>query len=73
MRGTDHSRDESPDAISLAGVEVFAPGVTIQRNAHADQVPAFRLSIGISTPRSSAVGSRLCPFPSQTSSSKGIC
>ena len=48
MRGTDHSRDEFPFVITAAGVEVFTPGVTIQRNARAD-VPASRLKTGIAT------------------------
>jgi circadian clock protein KaiC len=49
MRGTNHSRDEYPFVISSAGIEVFAPGVTIRRSAHADHVPAARLETGIST------------------------
>ncbi len=48
MRGTDHSRDEYPFVITSAGVEVFTPGVTIHRNAHAD-VPASRLETGIAS------------------------
>jgi circadian clock protein KaiC len=48
LRGTDHSRDEYPFVISSAGIEVFAPGVTIQRDARADHVPTSRLETGIS-------------------------
>jgi circadian clock protein KaiC len=48
MRGTGHSRDEYPFVITSAGIEVFTPGVTIQRNARAD-VPASRLETGIVT------------------------
>jgi len=48
MRGTDHSRDEYPFVITSAGLEVFAPDVTIQRNASADHVPAARVETGIS-------------------------
>lgn len=47
MRGTDHSRDEYPFVISPAGLEVFAPDVTIQRIASADHVPAARVETGI--------------------------
>lgn len=47
MRGTDHSRDEHPFAISSSGIEVFTPGVTIRRNARADHVPTSRLETGI--------------------------
>jgi circadian clock protein KaiC len=48
MRGTGHSRDEYPFVITPDGVEVFTPGVTIQRIACAD-VPASRLETGIAT------------------------
>jgi circadian clock protein KaiC len=48
MRGTDHSRDEHPFVIRSAGIEVFTPDVTIQRNARAD-VPGSRLETGIVT------------------------
>ena len=48
MRGTNHSRDEYPFVITTAGIEVFTPDVTIQRNARAD-VPASRLTTGIAT------------------------
>ena len=46
MRGTNHSRDEYPFVITSTGVEVFTPGVTIQRDARAD-VPGSRLKTGI--------------------------
>jgi circadian clock protein KaiC len=35
MRGTDHSRDEHPFVITKNGLEVFAPRVTIRREAGA--------------------------------------
>ncbi len=47
MRGTDHDRDPHPFMISASGIEVFAPDVTIQRRASADQVPVARVQIGI--------------------------
>jgi circadian clock protein KaiC len=46
MRGTDHSRDEHSFVISSAGIEVFAPRVTIPRE---DRGPgAARCKTGIS-------------------------
>lgn len=48
MRGTDHSRDEFPFVITSAGLEVFAPSVTIQRSAGADVIPTARLQTQIS-------------------------
>lgn len=47
MRGIHHSRDEHTFRISTAGLEVFAPDVTIQRQARADHVPTDRLQSGI--------------------------
>jgi circadian clock protein KaiC len=48
MRGIHHSRDEHAFVITSAGISVFTPGVTIQRIARADTVPAARLDTGIS-------------------------
>lgn len=49
MRGIEHSRDEYPFVISRNGIEVFAPRVTIQREARADlNQQAPRLKTGIS-------------------------
>src|SRR5690606_37396950 len=48
MRGTSHSRDEHTFSISPAGIEVFAPTITIQHNPLADQIQTDRLSTGIS-------------------------
>src|SRR5690606_4084408 len=47
MRGTDHSRDEHSFAITNDGIEVFAPRVTIRRDALAG-VETQRLKTGIS-------------------------
>ena len=49
MRGTDHDRDEHSFVISSAGVEVFAPRVTIKREPRIGEGGAAeRLQIGIS-------------------------
>ena len=40
MRGTDHSRDEHVFVITPNGLEMFAPRVTIQRQASEDQAVA---------------------------------
>lgn len=45
MRGTDHSRDEHPFLISSNGIEVFAPRVTIQREAHGSEVTRCKTGI----------------------------
>jgi circadian clock protein KaiC len=48
MRGTDHSRDEHSFVITSAGLEVYAPRVTIQRKPLKDQndeVPRTRTGI----------------------------
>lgn len=37
MRGTNHSRDEHPFAISSEGIGIYAPRVTIRRSPQADQ------------------------------------
>lgn len=37
LRGTDHSRDEHPFCISSAGIEIYAPKVTIRRDPDADK------------------------------------
>jgi circadian clock protein KaiC len=47
MRGTNHSRDEHPFVITEDGIEVFAPRVTIRREAR-DGEPTPRLKTGIS-------------------------
>src|SRR6185436_3722653 len=47
MRGTQHSREAYPFSISDAGLEVFAPRVTIQRSPQADGEPV-RCKTGIS-------------------------
>ena len=47
MRGTDHSREQHPFVISSAGIEVFAPRITIQRNPRADLTPVSRVKTGI--------------------------
>jgi circadian clock protein KaiC len=46
MRGTDHSRDEHSFVITSKGVEVFAPRVTIHREARSDEEPS-RCKTGI--------------------------
>jgi circadian clock protein KaiC len=50
MRGTSHSRDEHPFVITTAGVEVYAPSITLRRNLHTSQAAAKleRLKTGIS-------------------------
>jgi circadian clock protein KaiC len=45
MRGTDHSRDEHPFAITKAGIEVFPPRVIIQREPRSGPVPRLRTHI----------------------------
>ncbi len=45
MRGTDHSRDEHPFTIGEAGVEVFAPRVTIQREDRGRSGPRCKTGI----------------------------
>ena len=47
MRGTDHSRDEHAFVITDDGIEVFAPRVTIRREARAG-VETQRVKTGIS-------------------------
>ncbi|HLM48508.1 MAG TPA: ATPase domain-containing protein, partial [Myxococcaceae bacterium] len=39
MRGTSHSRDEHPLVISEAGVEVYAPSITLRRKPSTSQRP----------------------------------
>ena len=48
MRGTAHSRDEVSFEIADQGIDVFAPRLTIRREAAADQVPTPRMMTGIS-------------------------
>lgn len=50
MRGTQHSRDEHPFIITAAGVEVYAPGITLRRKHHTGQGPQGidRLKTGVS-------------------------
>lgn len=52
LRGTNHSRDEHPFAISSSGIEIYAPRVTIRRDPladrHHDHVGPFRSKTGIS-------------------------
>lgn len=62
MRGTDHSRDEHPFAITAKGVEVFAPRLTIQREDRGAGGPRSRTGIsrlddllGEGIPRGSSV------------------
>lgn len=47
MRGTDHSRDEHSFVISNAGLEIYAPRVTLQRQSAADRPSVPRLMTGI--------------------------
>lgn len=46
MRGTEHSRDEHAFSITQHGIEVFAPRVTIRREARGDE-NAPRCKVGI--------------------------
>jgi circadian clock protein KaiC len=46
MRGTNQNRDEHPFIITPNGIEVFAPRVTIQRDARAEH-PVSRTKTGI--------------------------
>ena len=47
MRGTEHSRDEHSFVITSNGVEVFAPRVTIHREAHGEErEPRCKTGIG---------------------------
>ncbi|MFL5356858.1 ATPase domain-containing protein [Archangium sp.] len=50
MRGTGHSRDEHPFIVTEAGIEVYAPSVTLRRKRIAGQRPveAGRLRTGVS-------------------------
>jgi circadian clock protein KaiC len=50
MRGTSHSRDEHPFVITPAGVEVYAPSITLRRQAHPAREPGDvrRLRTGVS-------------------------
>jgi circadian clock protein KaiC len=48
MRGTNHSRDEHPFAISEHGIELFAPHVLIRREPAASRTPADRCMTRIS-------------------------
>ena len=50
MRGTPHSRDEHPFIITTAGVDVYAPGITLRRKRHTGQGPqgVERLKTGVS-------------------------
>jgi len=50
MRGTSHSRDEHPFVITDAGVELYAPGLTLRRAARPRQAqgPTPRMKTGIS-------------------------
>jgi circadian clock protein KaiC len=50
MRGTGHSRDEHPFIISPAGVEVYAPSLTLRRKRLTGQRPheVARLRTGVS-------------------------
>ena len=45
MRGTDHSRDEQPFVIGQAGVDVFAPRVTIQREDRGSSGPRCKTGV----------------------------
>lgn len=51
MRGTNHSRDENAFTINSAGIEIYAPRVTIQREPGADRmIPGngpYRAKIGV--------------------------
>jgi circadian clock protein KaiC len=51
MRGTDHSRDEHSFDINSAGIEIYAPRVTIQRTPGADRMMPgngpYRAQLGI--------------------------
>lgn len=52
MRGTDHSRDEHPFTITLSGLGIYAPRVTIRRSPAADGNPGkegpVRVKVGAS-------------------------
>ena len=48
MRGTHHSTDEQNFVITPSGIEVYAPRVTIQRQAGADTAPPSRCKPGVS-------------------------
>jgi circadian clock protein KaiC len=48
MRGTNHSRDEHPFAISQTGISVFAPRALLQRAPAIPRDPADRCKTGIS-------------------------
>ncbi len=50
LRGTSHSRDEHPFVITDAGVEVYAPGITLRRHRHLPQglEESDRMKTGIS-------------------------
>ncbi|WP_437978559.1 ATPase domain-containing protein [Sorangium sp. So ce295] len=45
MRGTDHSREEHSFAITRAGIDVFAPRLTIHRTAVEGKEPRLRTGI----------------------------
>ncbi len=50
MRGTDHERDAYPFVLNSGGIEVYAPRVTIRRDAMADQQgQGVRKKTGISS------------------------
>jgi circadian clock protein KaiC len=51
MRGTSHSRDEHPFIITTAGIEVYAPGITLRRTYRASLKPGEetrRMKTGVS-------------------------
>jgi circadian clock protein KaiC len=48
MRGTDHDRNEHPFALTEAGVEVFAPRITMRREDRAPDGPTQRCRTGVS-------------------------
>ncbi|QRN95309.1 AAA family ATPase [Archangium violaceum] len=50
MRGTGHSRDKHPFIITQAGIEVYAPSLTLRRKRRTGQSPveASRLRTGVS-------------------------
>ena len=48
LRGAHHSTDEQTFVITESGIEVYAPRVTIQRQAGADTAPPSRCRPGIS-------------------------
>jgi circadian clock protein KaiC len=47
MRGVDHNRDDHPFQITSAGIEVFAPRVTLGREPTSEETPVERCRTGI--------------------------